>query len=331
MFERVLVPLDGSRVSERVLPLAVTIARKAGGALALVRVVRVLDDLASRIAPTSPYAHYTYRYDEGDSTEQAKNYLLHVAHTLVPSGVQAQKFVLTGEPASSILTYAQEQQIDLIVMSTHGRTGFKKWMLGSITQKLARHSPVPVLIVGRDCDPSVGRWCEAGAMVRVLVGLDGSSWAEAPLRPAGYLASFLSSPMQGELHLLRVVQTLTPDESALYRRAGIVHDFEGEATAVATTYLIDLEARLHDLFAPQCDLNITWSVVEGNNVASTLLCLAQTGKGTQPERPFDLLALATHGRGGFERWVLGSVAERSLATARLPVLIVRPPYREITA
>lgn len=322
MFTRVLVPLDGSEISERVLPLATAIARKAGGSLILLRCVRAIDDLASRIAYTNAYGSFMYNYDETDSAEEARRYLVHVAHTQVPGDVEAQKFVVTGEPAPAILTFAQEQQADLIVLSTHGRSGFKKWMLGSITQKLAFHSSLPVLVVSRDCSFSTCTWIETGGRVRVLVGLDGSQWAEISLRAAGTLASILSGPARGELHLLRVVSPLTPSETALYRRAVIVRDFEREATEVAANYLKGLEARLNVELAELHNLDVTWSVIEGSEPASPLVRLADMGKGTSCERAFDLLALATHGRGGLERWVLGSVAERVLASTHIPLLMM---------
>ncbi|GHO42335.1 universal stress protein [Ktedonospora formicarum] len=324
MFKRVLVPLDGSELSECVLPLAAIIARKAGGSLILLRCVRMIDDLASRIAYNNAYALFMYNYDETDSTEEARRYLVHVAHTRVPDDVQVQKYVLTGEPASAILMFAQEQQADLIVASTHGRSGFKKWMLGSVTQKLVRHNSIPVLVVNRECSCTCP---ETGRSSRVLVGLDGSQWAEASLPAAVSLASLFSDPARGELHLLRIVPALTPSETALYRRAGIVRNFEREATEIAANYLKSLENRLNVELGEAHNLDITWSVIEGSDVARPLLCLADTGKGTSRECAFDLLALATHGRGGFERWMLGSVAERALASAHIPVLIVCPDQR----
>ncbi|GHO65299.1 universal stress protein UspA [Ktedonobacter sp. SOSP1-52] len=324
MFHNVLVPLDGSAFAERVLPLAAAIVRRSGGTLFLARVVRVIDNMASCMALANPYACYMYADDDVDSAEDAKNYLTHLAQTPAVAGIATQQVVLYGEAASSLLAFAREQHVDMFVMSTHGRTGFKHWMLGSVAQKVARHSHVPVLIMSRACLLEECLTLEKPGAFCALVGLDGSRWAESALYPAAQLVSLLSASQQGELHLVRVIQSLSSDELALYRRACLVQNIEEEATSLAHEYLKNLVVRLKDTLGAETGVRLSWAIVKGSDPAHTLLHLAETSQSDEAAQLCHLVALATHGRGGFERWVLGSTAERVLAAATRPVLLVRP-------
>ncbi|EFH85975.1 universal stress protein [Ktedonobacter racemifer] len=328
MFHNVLVPLDGSAFAERVLPLAAAIVRRSGGTLFLARVVRVIDNMGSYMALANPYACYMYADDDVDSAEDAKNYLTHLTQTPVVAGIETQQVVLYGEAASSLLAFAREQHVDMFVMSTHGRTGFKRWMLGSVAQKVARHSHVPVLIMSRACLREECLTLEKPGALCTLVGLDGSRWAESALYPAAQLVSLLSAPQQGELHLVRVIQSLSSDELALYRRACLVQNIEEEAASLAHEYLKNLVARLKDTLEAETSVRLSWAIVKGSDSAHTLLHLTETSQSDEATQLCHLVALATHGRGGFECWVMGSTAERVLAAATRPVLLVRPDLRK---
>lgn len=328
MFHDVLVPLDGSAFAERVLPLAAAIVRRSGGTLFLVRVVRIIDNLASYMAFANPYACYMYVDDDVNSAEDAKNYLSYLAQAPTVAGIETQQVVLYGEAASSLLAFAREQHVDMLVMSTHGRTGFKRWMLGSVAQKVARHSHVPVLIVSRACLLEECLTLEKPGALCAMVGLDGSRWAESALCPAAHLASLLSAPQQGELHLVRVIQSLSSDDLALYRRAGLVQNVEEEAASLAHGYLKDLVARLKDTLGAETGVRLSWTIVKGSDPAHTLLHLTETSQSDEAAQLCHLVALATHGRGGFECWVMGSTAERVLTAATRPVLLVRPDLRK---
>ena len=330
MFRDVLVPLDGSAFAERVLPLAAAIVRRSGGTLFLARVVRIIDNMASYMAFANPYACYMYPDDDVDSAEDAKNYLAHVVQTPAVAGIETQQVVLYGEAASALLVFAREQHVDMLVMSTHGRTGFKHWMLGSVAQKVARHSHVPVLVVNRTCLSEECSTLEKPGALCSLVGLDGSRWAEAALYPAAHLVSLLAAPQQGELHLVRVIQSLSGDELALYRRAGLVQNLEEEATSLAHDYLKNLVARLKDTLSAETGVRLSQAIVKGSDPAQTMLHLAESGQIDVSVQSCHLITLATHGRGGFERWVLGSVAERVLAAATRPVLLVRPDPKKVS-
>jgi hypothetical protein len=140
--------------------------------------------------------------------QEAKEYLEHMAHSDLLEGIPIRTQVFTGPPAQIILSYAQSEHADLIVLCSHGYTGLKRWALGSVAQKIARHSPVPVVVLPEKSLQSPLYHPETARAVRALVALDGSPLAKAVLLPTAQLVA-LSSPLatSGELHLMRVNQT----------------------------------------------------------------------------------------------------------------------------
>src|SRR5690348_13560733 len=128
MFQHILVPLDGSRRAESAVPVAANIARATGGALLFVRVVALADDTAT-------------------DSRTASAYLEHQARRTDLEGISVQTRMLTGMAAQQILANIETQAIDLVVMSSRGETGLKRWALGSVAQKVLRKSSAPVLIL----------------------------------------------------------------------------------------------------------------------------------------------------------------------------------------
>ncbi len=156
--------------------------------------------------------------------------------------------------------------------------------------------------------------------LRTLVPLDGSPLAEAVLSPAVHLTAALAAPGRGALHLVQVVKPFpaTTEE-------GVVSELNAEAVQRAKAYLAQVVERLQSTLK-DVKLAVTSSVKLGDDVASTLVNLAEQGrKDTADVGACDLIAISTHGRGGLERWVMGSVTDRVLNTTRLPMLTVRPP------
>ncbi len=141
---------------------------------------------------------------------QSTNYLARLATAEQLSGVAMMTEVANGHPAQLILAVARSHlldapPVDLIIMCSHGATGFKRWALGSVAQKVARHSPAPVLILHERGSVPTSLHSENMHPVRVLVALDGSPLAETTLEPAAYLSAALSAPARGVLHLARVL------------------------------------------------------------------------------------------------------------------------------
>ena len=151
MFQHILVPLDGSPGAERALPIAAQLARSSKGTLVLLRVVPSPVEFNSYPADADFYADSCATMVEEKELEfdrkAAKDYLIHMTASDDLEGVGVQTEVIVGTPARGILSLTQRPPIDLIVMCSHDYTGFKHWMLGSIAQKVARHSSVPVLVL----------------------------------------------------------------------------------------------------------------------------------------------------------------------------------------
>jgi len=136
MYTNILVTLDGSSVAEQILPQVKELARLTGAEISLLRVVLV---------HTFPGA------DPGDAQlealREAEDYLKGVGEQLKREGLKISIHVRYGHDAGEILDHAKRKEIDLIAMSTHGRTGVGRWVLGSVAERIIRHSPKPVLLV----------------------------------------------------------------------------------------------------------------------------------------------------------------------------------------
>lgn len=325
MFKRILVPLDGSALAEKALPVAARLARASGGSVILLRVVSPPVEYAYGAA----YMLYTpmnvlEEVMEADQAD-ARRYLQGVAASHVLEGVHVQLEVHMGLTVPVIFSIIDSQRIDLIVMSSHGRTGFKRWLLGSVAQKVARHSPVPVLLLREGEAMATGLRPYVERPLRVLVPLDGSLLAKAALLPAIHVIAALAAPGQGAIHLVRVVKLDT--------LPGEVLDPEDKEHLLhrAKTYLQSVVGHLREGLAAELYVAVTWSVALDRDAATGIIRVAENGEDAQGAGVFggcNVIALSTHGRGGLQRWAMGSVAERVLSGTRLPVLIVQPQQVE---
>lgn len=319
MFHHMLVPLDGSLRAEEALPLAAHIARRTGGTLSLVRVVPPEEGAY----PSSSRAGVLGDEIHEILTQEAREYLENVSHLDLLADIPLRTQVLAEPPAQSILNYAHTEHADLIVLCSHGYTGLKRWALGSVAQKIARHSSIPVVILPEKSLSSPLYHPDAARPLHALVALDGSPFAEATLLPTAQLLTLMSPEpeQEGELHLLRVIKP--PSNAEEHRSLKYDLDLQKYSYREAENYLQATRDRITQEFAAAMKLQITYSVEEESDIAATLINAAKTGCGTTADRA-DLIALATHGRGGIKRWMVGSITERVLEEVRLPLLMVRP-------
>ncbi len=327
MLQRILVPLDGSTRAEYALTVAAHLARTTGGTLILLQVYQVMP---------SEFVLSDYATEAASATA----YLAQVAawHELV--GITVERVTLAGDVARTILDTVLEYQADTIVLCSHGRSGPTRWALGSVAEKVARHAPIPVLVLRQQGDVFLGRRTETERPLRGLVALDGSSFAEAALAPAAQMILALAAPAVGALHLVQVVQPSTPFDDEQYKRKAHIdslRSLQEQALRDAQDYLRTVAERVRTGDLAGLKLPVTWSVVIAKDVAATLIQLAEGGAapliqlaegGEDAAESIKadtvLIALASHGRGGVQRWALGSVAERVLEATRIPLLIVRP-------
>lgn len=313
MLKRILVPLDGSRLAERALPIALRLARATQGTIVLFRAVTT-DSSQNVIAYELPAA----------AKFKAERYLVDLKKRPAFTGLSVETAVSFGTASTTILRAIDEQQIDLVVMCSRGYTGITRWLLGSVADKVTTLSPVPVLLI-HDRDPLPAEPVLAHTW-RALVPLDGSELAYAALEPAIQLIAALAAPERGALHLVQVVAK--GDEQS--HDPGVIEQKEKVLTK-ARTYLQQLASDIEEgkvaAITTSYPLTVTWSIAVSNDVADAIIDVAENGKDLEHSASIencDFIAMSTHGRAGMSRWALGSVTDHVRAGAQLPLLIVRP-------
>ena len=320
MFQRILVPLDGSTRAEQALPVAARLAQASSGTIVFLRVVNLPNQFVSYL-DLEPMATQAVIDTQ---LEEAKNYLDHLTRSKDLINVHTQTEGMVGQPAVNILSVVETRNIDLVVMCSHGYTGFKRWALGSVAEKVAHHSPVPVLLLHEEKPLLAGLHPNGGSTLRALIPLDGSVYALTAIAPAAQLVTAVSAPGAGALHLTQVVVMPGRGEITHTEREAILQQAKQNLRATGE------EMRAGLIAAPGIDhrLSVTWSATIGDDIATGIARMAENGEAVEGGgvvEGCDLIAMATHGDSGLERWAMGSITERVLHTTRLPLLIVRPP------
>jgi nucleotide-binding universal stress UspA family protein len=321
MFQRILVPLDGSRRAEHAIPLAAHLAQVSAGTLIFVRVVLPPHEIGTFAAEWEQSV--VVRPDAHEKRlAEAEVYLTETirAYASALQGIKIELDVETGAVAPAILSATRLEATDLIVLCSRGETGLARWILGSVARETMRQSPVPLLVLNE----SGGIFLEQPAErpVRVLVPLDGSALSEEALQPALQLLAAVAPRSDGELHLLHIVD-LPATYGYTRSQANIPTSMHEEARQEAETYLTDLVARLRAQLPAEARPAITWSVAINPDVAGAIL--TQAAMATHAEgNGCDIIALATHGHSGLRTLIMGSVATRLLGVSKQPLLIVRP-------
>lgn len=320
MFSRILVPLDGSSRAEQALPIAGRIARWSGASVVVVRGITVPATFGVMYEGQAlKWRSYL------DEREEAQQYLHTVAQSADLARAQVETHVAFGAAADVIVNAALKHRADLVVMTSHGRTGLGRWVIGSVADHVAHHSPVPVLITREGAGSSMLVRADERRPLHVLVPLDGSPLAETALECAGALALALAKPGSAHVHLMLVV---APDRA--------MRTYMPDALLVdgATAYLEKVAQRLPSEVGDEA-LNVTWSIMAQGDIAHGIIAAAEmkeaheTSVAGENRVRCDLIAMATHGQSAVARWALGSVTERVLHGTTLPLLIVRP--QEIAA
>ena len=320
MFKRILVPLDGSKRAERALPVAARIARQTNGSLILIRVVSMATELWPYVDLETAHTQAVVEME----LLEAAHYLESRAALPELEGIAVDTVVMHGPTASTILNVALSHGADLITICSRGYTGMTRWVMGSIADKLARHSAVPVLVLRDGGLQPLTKSASDTHPLRILAALDGSSRAMASLLPAAALISALASPGRGTLHLARVVKPVLGEQEDEEQYPFNLCNSEQEVVE-ATRYLSKTVEHLRAGHLGKI-VDLTWSAVIDTEVARGIVrmaeCLDNLRDGCDE---FDVIAISTHGYGGIQNWVTGSTSQRVLNATRLPILIVRPP------
>jgi len=303
MARSILVPLDGSTFAEHALPTALSIARKCGGRVHLVQAHEPPP------VPSSPdiLVPYDGSWDEA-MRESEKSYLDSVANRIAErAGLIVRTELLDGSPAMAVATYAREMETDLVVMTTHGRGGISRLWLGSVADGVVRRSGVPVLLL-RPTAEAVDY--DAGLSPRhVLITLDGSELSHGIVEPAAWLGSLTGA----RFTLLRVTVPM-----AVLHAPGPVSD-NGFAEKVFAEQDRHAHEYLDEIASPlrSSGLTVETAIVDDTVPATAILEYAAAND-------VDVIAIATHGRGGWTRLALGSVADKVLRGSLTPVILYRP-------
>ncbi|TVP72386.1 MAG: universal stress protein [Gemmatimonadales bacterium] len=306
MFSSILLPLDGSSFAEEAVPMAAAVARAFGARLHMTHVIRPMPGVGDGDASVDT----DMKWRRG-VREAASGALSEIAGRLRQEGLEVDADVREGEVVPEILGALEEEKGDLVVMTTHGAGGFRRWWLGSVADSLLRQSRVPILLV-RPWDDTRDRPSDEPRFRTILVPLDGSSSSEVALESAVALAR---ADRPTRMVLVRVVPSPL-DVGTLYGiprvRAG--GEAARERKEEARSYLEKVADRL-----PTGELEgVELRVMEASSAAEGIIEAARLAAA-------DLVVISSAGRGGFGRVVLGSVADKVIRGATPPALVVHPP------
>jgi len=327
MLKTILVPLDGSERAEYVLPLAARLVRHTGRRLVLLRVVNIATDYWPAI--TAPYPSMPQSAIDGE-IELANTYLEKIANSPELAGQEVITTVRHGVIAPVIMATAAEYNADLILMCSHGRTGMAHVIMGSVAERIARHSAIPVLIIReKEGLPEVSP-TEIPQPLRILIPLDGSAHAQAVFEPVAALLTALATPAQkAAIHLVRIVEGQEQPDYTKEQKDEPQGAPKGLSKAKRhlsrMTELIQEGAIAPTISKGQ--IAVTWSVALDADVARAIVRTAETGEDAEGAGVFggcELIAMSTHGRSGLQRLAMGSVTERVLHMTKRPLLIIRP-------
>jgi nucleotide-binding universal stress UspA family protein len=304
MYRTIFVPLDGSPFAEQALPLALGLARRAEAVLHVAHVHVPVAPLyaGNELAADAPLDFQVWEQEYVYVQEVVKR-LKAVARLRVTSTV------LDGPIAESLAEQAVAADADLLVMTTHGRGPLSRFWLGSVADKLVRLAPMPLLLLRPPEGPP--DLSQEPLPRRILIPLDGSELAEQVLEPALALGRLA----QADYTLLGVIESASVPEYAI---AGhLLEEREDVAIlpqqAKVQAYLDRVADRLRGR-----SLHVQTRVIRNQPPAVAILKEAH-------RHPGGLIALATHGRRGLKRMLLGSIADKVIRGATPPVLVYRPP------
>ncbi len=284
IYQKILVPLDGSTLAEHVVPAALYLAEAMKGSITFLTVVAKKSGVDSNL---------TIRAIQTGSYE-ADLYLRSLKKRFLPSLVPIETAVITGKPDQEIVKFAEKNEFELIIMSTHGRSGITRWSFGRTADKVLRRSPCPAVILRSQQD------IRPEQFKRVLLPLDGSPLAERVLEPTLEMIRALDI----ELYLVQVV------EKGSFYGFGHNEDHIESEVEKARTYLDELRERA---LPPGV---VVHAHVEVGSAADVIVDYAKAEE-------IDLILVSSHGDTGFDSWMFGSVAEKVMKGAPCAILVIR--------
>jgi nucleotide-binding universal stress UspA family protein len=297
MYAKILVPLDASKTAEQVLSYIKSLVAPTG----TVHLVSVVEPNMYAYALAGREAAIRDKLQAVIHSE-LESYLAEMRTTLQRQGYTVQTWVARGDAAQTIADVATKINADLIAMTTHGRSGFARWALGSVADRVIHIAHQPILLVRMN-----GEMAAEYTIRQLLTPLDGSPLAEEALVHAEQIAQQTGATIR----LLRVVEPLSSWQKTLLTEHGYdEHVLEAERTAEANDYLTRMHERLQNAgIENHAQLYV-------GSAADAILAVLD-------KEPIDLVVMCTHGLSGYSRWVYGSVAGKVLYNADCPLLLLR--------
>jgi nucleotide-binding universal stress UspA family protein len=293
----VLIPLDGSPLAEHSLTYLPSLAKLGDVALHLLSVLDETEEI--------------HDLSSSEVVERERNVLTTYLDQTVGGiedlyGLKAAVEVQAGVPGDVIQKRVEALSPDLLVISTHGRSGISRWRHGSVAAKLLHGATCPILVVGPRAAEH-GDWREGEAVAdfnSILVPLDGSELAEGALTTAAEIAQQFGS----RLHLVRAVRARVASDPAPPADSA---ELTNQMEQGAASYLAKVRDRLR----------VGGGVVTGVRMGAAATELEEYIS----KEKIDLVVMTSHGRSGLVRAALGSVTDRLTGNGRAPVLVVRAP------
>jgi nucleotide-binding universal stress UspA family protein len=303
-YTKILVPLDGSPLSESILPYAVSLAESLGTPIELLHVIDL--DLLRTYFNTQQGRPIDEV--EKQMKAHATEYLQKLAASLSKT-LNVRQTVALGSAQMMIVAQAEKENGTLLAMATRGHSGVKRWFFGSVADKVLHSATTPLLLFKGSPERILGK----DAMIkRVLVPLDGSGLAEQVLSHV----TILAKAMNLEVELMRIYSLpmtvgalASPPAYPIGAQMLTVDAFREEAVDY-------LEAKVQQLREGEGLPEVSHTVTQGEAADQIIEAAHQT--------QHSLIAMSTHGRSGVGRWILGSVADRVIRQSGDPVFVIRP-------
>ncbi len=294
----ILVPLDGSETGERALPWAKAVAG-SDARIILMEVTPIASTIRSfngQIIGSAATIQEGYR-------QMAEQQLNEAADRWFDSDSRVSTFIAQGDPGEQILATVENKDVDLIVMSSHGRGAIGRFVSGSVADRVVRHAPVPVMIIGPE-----GEIATEAAIERIIAPIEDTELSRAAVP----IAAALSQRTEAPVTIVNVVVPATDYAITYPGTMGTIPPsmFDGafeQMVADANTLVQRIVTSLQE-----DGIEATGEVYSGppaNSIMSTL-------------RPGDVIVLSSHARQGLARWAIGSTSMKLIRNGRAPVVVV---------
>ncbi|MGD2050047.1 MAG: universal stress protein [Chloroflexota bacterium] len=297
MFDQILAPLDGSSLAECVLPHLISLAEAYDAEITLVQVLECPE--ATTYESVDPL-HWAM------CKAEAEAYLDQICDRLEEAGIrEAKKVVLEGQPADRTVEFVQSNDVDLVVLSSHGKSGLSRWNVSSVVRKVVQRANCSTMIV-RAYKTAEFESLEGFHYKRLLVPLDGSQRAECALSTAVTLT---------RLHEAQLILGHVIDRPEMPRQVRLTNEdydlqerFVERNKELSHKYFDQLQARLSVEFEPLLRVN--------DDISATMHKIAE-------EEEVDLVVLCAHGHSGKTKWPFGSLTTSFIEYGTTPLLMIQ--------